>query len=75
MKVKIKLKEVQGKKKIVNVKTREVREEPETIFIIDIQDIKYNVVRYNPYEHEAIIEISREDYDKIKDKVIEVIEE
>ena len=75
MKVKIKLTKIEGKRKIIDVRTGEEREEPETIYTINIKDIEYKIIQYNPYEPEAIIEISKEDYDKIKDKVIEIIEE
>ena len=75
MKVKIKLKPIEGRRKVIDVKTGAIIEEPETIYVIDIQDIKYNMVEYNPYKDTAIIEIADEDLDKVKDKVIEIIEQ
>lgn len=41
----------------------------------DVEKISWTMTEYDQKEGWAIIEISKEDYEKIKDKIIEVIEE
>ena len=41
----------------------------------DIDDITYSVVVYDKENNECIIEINKEDYEKVKDKIIEILEE
>jgi len=74
MKVKVKCEAVKGKKIIVNVKSGERREEPEEVFTIPVKDLKYKIIKGSPYEKEWVIEINDIDLDKIKDRVIEILE-
>jgi len=75
MRVKIKLRQVKGKKAIVDVRTGEVREEDEVFYALPELNIRHEIVFYNRNKPEAEIIIFNSDYDKIKDIVTEIIDE
>jgi len=75
MRVKIKLRQVKGKKKIVDVRTGEVREEDEVFYALPKLDIRHEVVSYDRNKDEAEIIIFNSDYDKIKDIVTKIVDE
>ncbi len=75
MRVKIKLNQVKGKKKIIDVRTGEVREEDEVFYTFPQLDIRHEVVSYDRNKDEAEIIIFNKDYDKIKDIVTQIIDE
>ncbi len=75
MKVKVHVKYWETQEEVVNPETKEKEVTTIKHYEPDVQGIPYTVVEYNYKENWAIIEISKEDYEKIKDKVIEVIEE
>jgi len=75
MKVKVKLKVKEITFEEYNPETNKIEKKTVKCYEPDIANITYKVTECDYNSLTAIIEISREDYDKIKDKVIEVIEE
>ena len=75
MKVKVHLRVWKTQERIYDRNTKQYKLVEINNYCPDIKGIAYSTVEYNIDEGWVIIEIADEDYDKIKDKVIEVIEQ
>ena len=75
MKVKVPVKYWETQEERINPQTGEKEVVTIKHYKPDVKGITYGVIKYDYENKVAIIEISKEDYEKIKDKVIDVIEE